>query len=144
MNRLESLYSRFLNLARPTIRDRILFLHVPKCGGKDSLNLLSLPWENPVRVLSAKPDHLLVQEFIHRNGLPYHVRELRNEGDCRSMALLANCCRCDPDTINWLSELSQETRQHNHNVVVWMGSMADAWLTPGWRGYYVHAHRGGS
>ena len=111
------------------------------CGGKDSLNLLLLPWENPVRALSAKPEHPLVQEFIHRNGLPYHVRELRNEGDCRSMAVLANCGRCDPDTINWLPELRQETRQHKHKVIVWMGSMADAWLTPGWRRYYVHAHR---
>ena len=45
------------------------YTNVIMCGGKDSLNLLLVPWKNPVLVASASPNYELVQKFISDNGL---------------------------------------------------------------------------
>ena len=37
------------------------------CGGKDSLNLLLLPWKQPTKAVSAEPNYPLVAEFVRRN-----------------------------------------------------------------------------
>jgi hypothetical protein len=66
------------------------------CGGRDSLNLLLLPWKNPVIVASAPPNYALVKTFIEDNDLDYEVIALDDENNSLlNMEILVNCCRND-------------------------------------------------
>jgi hypothetical protein len=106
------------------------------CGGRDSLNLLLLPWKNPVVVLSAAPNFALVRKFIADNGLTMEVRELVDED--RSLLdseVLANLCRLDLGHCRWAGELRAFAVEMRGRVVFWKGQLADTFLTPYWRSY---------
>ena len=77
------------------------------CGGKDSLNLLLLPWANKTVALSAAPNFPLVEQFVHKNGLQMEVVELKDDKDPELLKheLLENCCRMDPQHWRWATGL---------------------------------------
>lgn len=110
--------------------------NVVLCGGKDSLNLLLLPWRNPVVALSAAPNFSLVKQFVVDNGLTIDVQELRD--DDRSLLpteIVANLCRLDLGHCRWSAELRAIAVSLGRRVVFWKGQLADTFLTPYWQTY---------
>jgi hypothetical protein len=106
------------------------------CGGRDSLNLLLLPWKNPVLVLSAAANFPLVRRFIADNALPMTVHELKDED--RSLLdaeVLANLCRLDLQHCRWSGELRAIAREHRGRILFWKGQLGDSLLTAKWRVY---------
>jgi hypothetical protein len=112
------------------------FTNAILCGGRDSLNLLLLPWKNPVIVLSASSNFALVQRFIADNGLSLHVKELKDED--RSLLdaeVLANMCRLDLQHCRWSGELRAIAKEHGGRIIFWKGQLGDSLLTAKWRVY---------
>lgn len=110
--------------------------NVVLCGGRDSLNLLLLPWRNPVLALSAAPNFALVERFVHDNALRMDVRELRDED--RSLLdaeILTNLCRNDLRHCRWSGELHALAAEFGGRAVFWKGQLGDTFLTPFWRSY---------
>jgi hypothetical protein len=106
------------------------------CGGRDSLNLLLLPWKNPVLVLSASPNLPLVRRFVADNGLPMTVHELKDEDrGLLDTEVLANLCRLDLQHCRWSGELRAIARAHGGRIVFWKGQLGDSLLTAKWRVY---------
>lgn len=108
--------------------------HVILTGGKDSLNMLLLPWKAPVVALSAAPNYALVRQFIADNGLRIPCHELRDE-DRSGLALevLYNTCLGELLHCRWSGELrALATRQRR--MILWQGQVA-TFLTPSWRAY---------
>lgn len=106
-------------------------------GGKDSLNLLLLPWRNPVIAYSAQPNTPLVERFCAENELGIEVRELqeRSGPEVERDEVLANCCRLDMKHTRWTGHLAQIAAEHGGEVVFWKGQLGDTFLTPFWRRY---------
>ncbi len=104
-------------------------------GGKDSLNLLLLRWRNPVVVLSAAPNHALVERFVVENDLDLEVIEIRDEPrpEVLQDEILANACRMSLSHSRWITMILDISRAHGRGIVFWLGQMADAFLTPYWR-----------
>lgn len=112
------------------------FVNVVLCGGKDSLNLLLLPWKNPVLAVSAEPNFPLVQQFVRDNRLAVEVERL----DDRDASLLDsevahNACRSSLEHIRWSGELHALAARFERRAIFWLGAMADAFTTPKWRVY---------
>jgi hypothetical protein len=112
------------------------------CGGKDSCNLLLLPWENPVLVASAPPNFELVQGFVAANGLGFEVVPLDDAEDSfLPLETLANCCRNNLEHCRWGAHLAELSEQHDRKVVFWKGQAGDVIMTPSWKRW--HHHGGG-
>jgi hypothetical protein len=104
-------------------------------GGKDSLNLLLLPWRNPTLVVSAQPNTPLVERFVAENDLDLEVRELRDpeEPDVLEQEILENGCRADLRHYRWGADLRALGRELGDGTVFWKGQVADALTTPYWK-----------
>lgn len=110
--------------------------HVVLCGGKDSLNLLLLPWRSPVLAVSAEPNFPLVQQFVRDNRLAIDVERL----DDRDATLLdsevaINACRIGLEHVRWSAELRALAARFPRGAVLWVGALADTFTTPKWRLY---------
>lgn len=106
------------------------------CGGRDSLNLLLLPWKNPVLVLSGAPNHALVRQFMADHGLSLPLRELPDERrDLLDAEILANGCRLDLQHCRWSAELRAIVAEHGGRAILWKGQLGDSLLTAKWRVY---------
>jgi len=110
--------------------------HAVMCGGKDSLNVLLLPWRTRLSVLSAGPNFPLVKEFVARNGLPHTVVELKDD-DTSTLQdeILYNACFNNLEHCRWTGHLSAFADGFGRKVIVWKGQMADVFTTPSWRSY---------
>ncbi len=122
--------TRRVEAAHPTAR------HVILCGGKDSLNMLLLPWRTPPLALSAAPNYALVRAFIADNRLANECRELRDE-DRSGLAreVLYNTCLSQLSHCRWGGEL-RALAAGPEQIILWKGQVA-TFLTPSWRAY-VH------
>ncbi|MCC7071234.1 MAG: hypothetical protein IT383_07925 [Deltaproteobacteria bacterium] len=112
--------------------------NVVLCGGKDSLNLLLLPWKQPLKALSASPNYPLVREFVARNKLPIEVLELGDPFDDQHLRreVLECCARTDLVHWRWGADLVRVARQHDGNVVFWKGQLADLYTTNKWKAFH--------
>jgi hypothetical protein len=109
--------------------------HVILCGGKDSLNMLLLPWRAPVVALSAAPNYALVQAFIADNGLRIACHELRDEDrSVLGLEVLYNTCLSNLVHCRWGGELRAIAAQRRGRMILWQGQVA-TFLTPSWRAY---------
>jgi hypothetical protein len=105
------------------------------CGGKDSLNLLLVPWKRPVIALSAPPNFVHVREFVRANDLPHEVMELDDPRDEQVLEreILETCCRASLEHYRWGARLRQIARDHAGELIFWKGQVADALSTPYWK-----------
>lgn len=105
------------------------------CGGKDSLNLLLLPWTNPTLVASAPPNFEHVQRFVETNDLDLEVVPLHDEADpsVQRDEILANCCRLNLEHSRWGTDLVRLARDHQGRVVFWKGQLGDVYTTLKWK-----------
>ncbi len=104
-------------------------------GGKDSMNLLLLPWRNPTLVVSAAPNFQLVRRFVANNDLDIEVRELcdfRNE-DVLEGEILGNGCRADLRHYRWGAHLTELADEFGGRALFWKGQLADVVTTPYWK-----------
>jgi hypothetical protein len=114
------------------------FRNLVLCGGRDSLNLLLLPWKNEVTVLSAPPNYDWVVRFVERNDLGYEVVPLEDTNDSLADSeILLNACRVDLEHCRWGFDLREVARRFEGRVVLWKGQLGDTFLTPFWK-WYVH------
>jgi hypothetical protein len=112
------------------------YTNVILCGGRDSLNLLFLPWSQPTIVASAPPNLALVRNFVRDNELEYDVLPLSGEGRSpRKEEVLVNCCRLNLEHCRWSADLIRIAREHENKVVFWLGQLGDTFLTPYWKTY---------
>ncbi len=115
------------------------YTNIILCGGKDSLNLLLLPWKNPVLVASAPPNYELVKSFIRKNGLNYDIVPLHDTDKQQlKTEILINACRNDLEHCRWGSDLIKLSERYRHQVIFWKGQLGDTFLTPYWKRYYPH------
>lgn len=116
--------------------------HVVLCGGKDSMNILLLPWKTRLVVLSAAPNYPLVKGFVARHGLPHDVVELK-DGDTSTLQaeILYNACLTNLEHGRWTGELKSFVDGHGQKVIVWKGQLADVFTTPHWRSYSLSTNR---
>lgn len=106
------------------------------CGGRDSLNLLLLPWRNPVVAVSAAPNFPLVQQFVRDNRLPIDVLELADrDASLLDSEVALGACRIGLEHARWSGELRALALRFERRAVFWFGAMADAFTTPKWRKY---------
>jgi hypothetical protein len=78
------------------------YTNVVLCGGKDSLNMLLLPWKNPVLVASCQPNYPLVKQFLKDNDLPYDIIELKDDDlTLLPNEILINFCRNNLEHCRW-------------------------------------------
>lgn len=107
------------------------------CGGKDSLNLLLLPWENPVVAISADPNYELVREFVANNCLNVKVIRLEDKYDETGLnnEILEACCRADLCHWRWGIHLKQIVAEYNHKTIIWKGQLGDVYMSPAWKTY---------
>jgi len=114
-------------------------LNVVLCGGKDSLNLLLLPWRNPVIAFSARPNLELVKRFVRENGLPIDVHELRDDKEPDlAREILINCGRNDLAHFRWGGHLRAIAEERSRKVLFWKGQLGSVLMTGKWR-TYTHA-----
>jgi len=107
------------------------------CGGRDSLNLLLLPWRNPVLVASAPPNHDLVRAFLDENDIPFDLAELDDADDSLLPAeVLLNACRNDLAHCRWGPDLVRIARSLGGRAVFWKGQLGDSLMQPKWREYW--------
>lgn len=112
------------------------------CGGKDSLNLLLLPWSNPVTAISAQPNYPLVKRFVVENELPIEVVALGDpyDADLRTIETALALGRADLQHWRWGGDLMRIAASHDHRALFWKGQLADLYTTAKWRKV---AHRPG-
>lgn len=108
------------------------------CGGKDSLNLLLLPWKNPTMVASSAPNFQLVQQFIFENDLDFEVIELLDEAPDLNREILANCCRNNLEHCRWSAHLERIARESKKPTVFWKGQLGDVVMSEKWQKYPVY------
>ena len=111
-------------------------VHAVLCGGRDSLNILLLPWKKSVTAYSAQPNYPLVREFVERNRLPVTVRLLSDADDSvMDQECLMNMGHNDLRHYRWTGELGRISAEYDHKIIFWKGQMADVVLTPRWKKY---------
>lgn len=106
------------------------------CGGKDSLNMLFLPWKNPVVLASAPPNYELVKNFLKDNHLKFDL--IRLDDDDRSLLeheILVNCCRNDLEHCRWGPQLRNLAKSFDGKIVYWKGQLGSTFLSPVWKRY---------
>ena len=111
------------------------YVNVILVGGKDSLNLLLLPWKNPVLVVSAQPNFPLVQKFILENQLPWNVEELLDieAAFIHKQETLVNAGFMSLVHARWGIHLIDISDRFQRKAIFWLGLLADAFLTPYWK-----------
>lgn len=121
-SRIESLYPDHENLVF--------------CGGKDSLNILLLPWKKPIIVASAPPNFILVKEFIEKNNINVkEVIELKNEESIHSkIEILSNACLNDLSHCRWINDFISIAQKYP-KCIFWKGQLGDTFLTNKRNGY---------
>ncbi|HPF45559.1 MAG TPA: hypothetical protein PK690_01755, partial [Emcibacteraceae bacterium] len=116
------------------------------CGGKDSMNLLLLPWQNPVVALSAEPNYPLVQEFVNKNKLNIDVMKLEDSKDEVELdyEVVEACCRADLAHWRWGADLRKIAETYQHEAIIWKGQLGDVYYTNDWKNFitpYVEPQR---
>lgn len=112
------------------------FVNLVLCGGRDSLNMLLLPWQNPVVAVSARPNFPLVQQFVRDNRLAIDVLELEDaDASILDSEVAVNACRAGLSHSRWNGELYALAGRFERRCIFWVGAMADAFTTPRWRTY---------
>ena len=107
------------------------------CGGKDSLNLLLLPWREKVIALSAEPNYGFVRKFIDDNNLDIEVRLLEDKYDPQELCYeeLECCCRVDMVNWRWGAHLREISQENDGKIIFWKGQMGDLYTTNKWKVY---------
>ena len=115
------------------------FTNVIMCGGKDSLNLLLLPWKNPVIAVSAQPNYPLVCDFVRANNLNIEVRPLEDSYSEEYLheEIVELCCRVDSVHWRWAHHLRKIAKEYSGKLVIWKGQIGDAFMGPRWK-TYIH------
>lgn len=110
--------------------------NVIMCGGKDSLNLLLLPWKNPVVVASAAPNYELVKRFLADNDLSYRLIELTdNDTSTLEKEILINFCRNNLEHCRWGGALTRITNDFGGNLIFWKGQLGSTLMNITWPVY---------
>ena len=122
---------RAVEALNPDARNLVL------CGGKDSLNILLMPWKTPPVAVSAAPNYALVRQFVEDNGLGLEVIELRDwvDEDLLEREIAEAVCQVDLHHWRWSPHLRQIAEEHDGPSIFWKGQLADVTLTNFWRGY---------
>ena len=115
------------------------FINYVLCGGKDSLNLLLLPWCNKTIALSAEPNYSYVKQFVMDNNLNIEVRLLEDKQDPQELndEVLECCCRINMENWRWGEHLREISYENKGNLVYWKGQMCDVYTTDKWK-VYMH------
>ena len=113
------------------------FTNVILCGGKDSLNMLLVPWKNPVVVYSAQPNFPLVQGFVKDNELPFEVRELKDPTSEEHLQdeVAELCCRMNSRHWRWAMHVRQISEDYSNKIIIWKGQLGDRFFNPSWKTY---------
>ena len=109
--------------------------HLILVGGKDSLNLLLLPWQSRIIAASAPPNHSLVANFIKANKLNVELIELTDQDDGLEKEVLLNCCRIGLQDCRWGSQLASISERLGRDVVIWKGQLGEQFMTHEWLPY---------
>jgi hypothetical protein len=109
--------------------------NVVLCGGKDSCNLLLLPWQNPVVAASADPNYPLVKEFVKSNQLNCEVIHLQDIEDKEEIKqeILENCCRANLEHWRWTKGLQNIAEKYDKRVIFWKGQVGDLYMAEKWK-----------
>ena len=109
------------------------------CGGKDSLNLLLLPWNEKTVALSAEPNYSLVKQFVDENNLNIEVRLLEDKQVTELLddEVLECCCRVNMENWRWTAHLKEISQENNGKIIFWKGQMCDVYTTDKWK-VYMH------
>jgi len=114
------------------------YTNVLMCGGRDSLNMLLVPWRNPVLVVSAPPNHALVRAFMAENGLAFDLIELDDlDASLLEVEVLVNVCRNDLAHCRWAPQLARLARELSGRVIFWKGQLGSPFMTAKWK-HYCH------
>ncbi len=111
--------------------------NIVMCGGRDSMNLLLLPWKNPIVVLSAEPNFQLVCEFVKNNKLNIEVRKLEDSYDEQALQdeVVEACCRAGLSHWRWGVDLRNVAREYGHKAIIWKGQLGDVYLNENWKDF---------
>lgn len=109
--------------------------NIVMCGGKDSLNLLLLPWRNPTFAVSAPPNYELVRQFVRENSLEFDVVRLDDLADDRFLdaEVMENGCRNILTHCRWGGDLQHLAKKHDERLIFWKGQLGDLFMTPHWK-----------
>lgn len=109
--------------------------NVVMVGGKDSLNLLLLPWRHRTIAVSGPPNDALVRRFVEDNDLDMEVWSLRDEASALHLEreVLENGCRLDLQHCRWGQHLVEIGRSFRKKVIFWVGQAGGFYQTPKWR-----------
>lgn len=106
-------------------------------GGKDSLNILLLPWNCKIIAFSAEPNYSLVEKFVKDNNLNIQVEKLDlysfEEDILLEKEILFNFFRIGLHDVRWVSNLfmlKTKLEKDSKELIVITGSLADTFLTP--------------
>ena len=114
------------------------YTNVLMCGGRDSLNLLLVPWQNPVLVMSAPPNYDLVRAFMADNGLTFDLIELNDtDATLLDVEVLVNVCRNDLAHCRWGPQLARLARELSGRLIFWKGQLGSPFMTAKWK-YFCH------
>lgn len=103
-------------------------------GGKDSMNMLLLPWKNPVIVASGEPNYPLVRTFLKKNGLNFEMIRLDDEKNLDlEKEILLNCCRLNLEHCRWTGHLDEISEHLEKKVVILKGQGGDNFFTDKWK-----------
>jgi hypothetical protein len=104
------------------------------CGGRDSMNMVMLPWKNRTIVVSAPPNHTLVEEFVRGNDLDREVVRLDDprDPDVLEDEILHNACRLNLEHARWGAHLRQLGQEHGPDTVFWKGQLLDLYASNKW------------
>ena len=113
------------------------FKNIVLCGGKDSMNLLLLPWKNPTVAASAPPNFELVKEFVRKNQLDYEVICLQDLYDKEVLEheVLEACCYVDLTQWKWGVHLRDLALKYDNKIIFWKGSVGGVYTTNLWKTY---------
>ena len=120
--------------------------NIVMCGGRDSMNLLLLPWKNPVIALSAEPNYHWVCDFVKRNKLNIPVRKLSDTYDEAVLKdeVIEACCRANLVHWRWGVDLRQIANEYDHDGIIWKGQLGDVYLNENWKDFltpYIEPQR---
>ncbi|MBW1723379.1 MAG: hypothetical protein JRJ78_15150 [Deltaproteobacteria bacterium] len=120
------------------------YTNIVLCGGRDSMNLLLLPWKNPTVAASAEPNHRFVRRFISENDLGYRLIHLEDpyEEATLDREILENCCRADLAHWRWGVSLKRLSDEYGRKVLFWKGQVADLYTTSKWKVFMHRPRRG--
>lgn len=113
------------------------YTNIIMCGGKDSLNLLLLPWKNPVIAVSAEPNFSFVCDFVKKNNLNIVVEKLEDTFDEEGLQdeIGEACCRVDLSHWRWGIHLRDIVKKLSKKTIIWKGQLGDVYMSPTWKTY---------